>query len=246
MEVFVIRNLMDVIKLNNLSDVSKIERIRIEGYEEIAQGRAFNLDMFPQDHGLTLEIVDCQYPLENFIQYLTLKPDALTTVVYRYSREYQRPLTALSYRGQLPFERLVVDFGARVDLTGLSVQNLVLYNLLSATNIDKAARISTLVIVHAYNVVSDSEVSAVGGNFDSKLAGGFSLPSPPGLVNLVIPEAQEFQYELSKTIIPDIIGIIPSSFYPSRFATGIQQAREPISKSRMPDVVYELYSRSHL
>lgn len=228
---------MDVIKLNNLSDVSKIERVRIEGYEEIAQGRAFNLDMFPQDHGLTLEIVDCQYPLENFIQYLTLKPDALTTVVYRYSREYQRPLKTLSYRGQLPFERLVVDFGARVDLTGLSVQNLVLYNLLSATNIDKAARISTLVIVHAYNVVSDSEVSAEGG---------FSLPSPPGLVNLVIPEAQEFKYELSKTIIPDIIGIIPSSFYPSRFVTGIQQAREPISKSRMPDVVYELYSQSHL
>lgn len=245
MEVFVIRSLTDVIKLNNLSDVSNITRVRIEGYEDISQGRSFSLDMFPRDHGLTLEIVNCQYPLEDLVRSINVKTDALTTVVYRYSREYQRPLTALSYRGQLPFERLVVDFGARVDLVGLSVQNLVLYNLLSATNLDKAGSIQTLVIVHAYNVVPDSEGSGVGGNFDSNLSSGFLLPTISGLTTLVIPEAQEFQYELSKTVIPDIIGIIPSSFYPSRFATGIQQAREPFSRSRMPDVVYEMYSQSH-
>jgi hypothetical protein len=234
--MFNIRGIKDLITLGEMTDVSGIDRIKVEGFEEIVGNRAFHLDRFPQDHGLTLEFVDCQYPLEILLENLHLNPSALTTVIYRFTRAYQRSLKPIRCTQPLPFERLVIDFGARLDAEGIHVQNLVLYNMLSVVNLEKAASISTLVIVHSYNPHPDAEVSNVRG---------YSLPSPPGLSTLVIPESQEFHYELGKTIIPDIVGIIPSSFYPSRFATGIQQAREPFTVSQLPEVVYELYSRAN-
>lgn len=235
-QMFVIRELKDLISLGEMTDISSIEKIRIEGFEEVVGNRAFHLDRFPQDHGLTLEFIDCHYPLETLAENLHLKPFALTTVIYRFTRNYQNPLAPLSCTKQLPFERLVVDFGARLNAEGLRIQNLVLYNMLSVINLERAANINTLVIVHSYNPLPDAEVSPKDG---------YPLPYPQGLTTLVIPESQEFQYELGKTMIPDIIGIIPSSFYPSRFASGIQQAREPLSTSQLPEIVYEMFSRSN-
>jgi hypothetical protein len=234
--MFKIQGVNDLISLGEMTDVTSIHRIQIQGFEEILSNRSFHLDRFPQDHGLTLEFIDCQYPLETLLDNLHLKPYSLTTVIYRFTREYQRPVRPLTCSRELPFERLVIDFGARLDATNLRIQNLVLYNLLSVTNLDKALHIHTLTIIHSHNIVPDGEVSPTGG---------YTLPYPQGLTMLVIPESQEFQYEVGKTIIPDIVGIIPSSFYPSRFATGIQQAREPFSKSQLPEIVYELYSRAN-
>jgi len=232
--MFTIRNIQDLISLGEMTDVSSIDRICVEGYEEIVGNRAFHLDRFPQDHGLTLEFVDCHYPLETLLDNLHLKPFALTTVVYRFTRDYQKPLTPITCSRELPFERLVIDFGARLDASEIRVNHLVLYNMLSVINLDQAASINTLIIVHSYNTIQDAEIAPTEG---------YPLPNPPGLRTLVVPESQEFQYEVGKTIIPDVVGFIPSSFYPSRFATGLQQAREPFSTSQFPEVVYELYSR---
>jgi hypothetical protein len=234
--MFKIERVQDLITLGEMTNLSDIHRIQIKGYEEIITNRSFHLDRFPEDHGLTLEFIDCQYPLETLLDSLHLKPSTLTTVIYRFTREYQKPLRPLTCSRELPFERLVIDFGARLDATNLRVQNLVLYNLLSVTNLERALHIQTLVVVHSFNPTTDSELTPTDG---------FQLPSPQGLSMLIIPESQEFQYEVRRTVIPDIVGIIPSSFYPSRFATGIQQAREPFSKSQLPDIVYELYSRTH-
>lgn len=234
--MFVIRGLKDLITLGETSDLTSIHRIRVEAFEEIVGNKAFRLDRFPQDHGLTLEFVDCQYPLETLLENISLKQGALDTVIYRFTRSYQKPTKPITCSKEPPFERLVIDFGARIDASEARVRNLVLYNMLSAVNLESASNINTLVIVHSYNPIHDSEVSPTGG---------YPLPYPPGLSTLVIPESQEFQYEVGKTIIPDIVGVIPSSFYPSRFATGIQQAREPISISHFPDIVYELYSRAN-
>lgn len=235
-KLYVIEDLESLKRFSEMRSYDHLERLRINGYDDIGKLKMFNLHGFPIDHGLTLEFIDCQYPLEKIIDDLALQEGAVTTVRYKYTRRYQKPVTTLTCPGRkLPFERLVVDFGAKIECEGLRVHQLVIYNLLSAVNISQAVHIDTLVVVHSFNVHEDEELRT----------SAFDLPSAPGLKTLVIPESQEFKYETNKTTIPDIIGVIPSSYYPSRFATGIQQAREPVSKSNLPDIVYEVYSHNH-
>jgi hypothetical protein len=234
--VFVINGLESLKRFSELRSYDHIQRLRVDGYDDIDKLRMFSLSGFPPNHGLDIEFIDCQYSLEKIIDDLGLQEGALCTVRYKNTRRYQRPVTTLQCNGRkLPFERLIVDFGSKIDCTGLNIQQLVLYNLLSATHLSEASRLDTLVVVHSFNVKEDGEIGL----------GGFDLPSAPGLKTLVIPESQEFKYEVTKTVIPDIIGIIPSSYYPSRFSCGIQQAREPISKSNLPEIVYEVYAQSH-
>jgi len=233
--VFVIEDLESLKRFSELRSYNNIRTLQVYGYDDIDKLRMFTLQGLPVDHGLTLEFIDCQYPLEKIIDDLSLQDGALTTVRYKFTRQYQKPVSTLKCPDRrLPFERLVIDFGAKIDCEGLRVHQLVLYNLLSATRLSGAINVDTLVIVHSFNVHEDEELRP----------SAFELPSPPGLKTLVIPESQEFRYEVTKTSIPEIIGIIPSSYYPSRFACGIQQAREPISKSNLPDIIYKVYAQN--
>jgi hypothetical protein len=234
--LYVIEDLESLKRFSGLKSYDHITRLRIKGYDDINKLRIFSLFGIPANQGLILEFIDCQYSLDKIIDDLNLQDGAIGTVRYKFTRQYQRPVNTLQCKGRkLPFERLIVDFGAKIDCEELRVQQLVLYNLLSATHLSKASSLDTLVIVHSFNVHEDEEVRP----------GAFELPSAPGLKTLIIPESQEFKYEVTKTVIPDIIGIIPSSYYPSRFACGIQQAREPISKSNIPEIVYEVFAQSH-
>ena len=233
--LYVVKDLESLVAFSNLRNLETVDRLRIENYDDISKSKLFNLMNFPIDHGLTLEFIDCQYPLDSIVTRLKPKAGALTTVRYKFTRAYQRPINILRLEDtslSLPFERLVVDFGSRIDCEGLAIENLVLYNLLSALHLEQAKSINTLVIVHSFNVTEEESNAAK-----------FELPSPLGLRTLVIPESQEFEYKVGKTAIPDIIGIIPSSYYPSRFVTGIQHAREAFTKSQLPEIVYEVYSQ---
>jgi hypothetical protein len=234
--MFTIRNIKDLVRWNTLEDYSDISRVTVEGFENIATEGGFNLGELSEDQGVILEFVDCQYPLETLLDNLNLQEGSVTTLVYRFTREYQKPNLPIRCSRPLPFERLVIDFGARLDAKDLDVQNLVLYNMLSVYNLNDAKNISNLTVVHSFNPVDDAEISP---------REGFDIPNPRGLTTLVIPEAQEFKYELGKTAIPDVIGILQSSFYPSRLAIGLQQSREPLSRSNLPDIVYEVFSRTH-
>jgi hypothetical protein len=227
MSIYVIDGIESLKGFSELKSYDKIQRLSIIGYDDISKLRMFTLHDIPADAGILLEFIDCQYPLEKIIDDLSIQEGAVTTVRYKFTREYQKPVNTLSCRNRrLPFERLVIDFGAKIDCEELRIHQLVLYNLLSASNLPKTIHIDTLVVVHSYNQ-------------------GDTVFELPQAKTLVIPESQEFKYETLKTKIPDVIGIIPSSYYPSRFATGIQRAREPISKSVIPEVIYEVFSQSH-
>ena len=239
--MFVIRDLESLMAFGDLSkeEASKITRLRIDNYDDIAKSKFFNFSSLEANQGITLEFIDTQFPLDRLAmdERLKLKQGVITTVRYKFTREYQRPIEILTppFGKELPFERLVIDFGAKIDCRGLRVQNLVLYNMLSATQLSESEFVKTLVIVHSFNIVQDS--------VDSDKT--FPLPNIPSVKTLVIPESQEFSYEVGKTSIPDIIGVIPSSYYPSRFVAGVQQAREPFTKSQLPDIVYEVFAVSN-
>jgi len=240
MTTFVIRDLETLMSFGDLSreEVSGITRLTIENYDDIGKSKLFNFSSFSPDQGIVLEFIDSQFPLERLLdERLKLQNGVLSTVRYKFTREYQRPINILipPYGKDLPCERLIIDFGAKIDCRGLRVQNLVLYNMLSATHLSDVEFVKTLVIVHSFNIVQDS-VEA-----DKT----FPLPNIPSVKTLVIPESQEFSYEVGKTSIPDIIGVIPSSYYPSRFVAGVQQAREPFTKSQLPDIVYEVFALSN-
>ena len=237
---FVIRDLESLMAFGDLSGekVSRITRLTIENYDDIAKSKLFNFGFFEANQGITLEFIDSQFPLERFLdERLKLKTGVVTTIRYKFTREYQRPINVLNppFGKDLPCERLIVDFGAKIDCRGLRVQNLVLYNMLSATHLSETEFVKTLVIVHSFNIVQDS--------LDADKT--FPLPNIPSVKTLVIPESQEFSYEVGKTSIPDIVGVIPSSYYPSRFVAGVQQAREPFTKSQLPDIVYEVFAVSN-
>lgn len=228
--MYIIANRESLEKFNVLKSYSKINRIRIINYDNIP---GLNLSRFPPGHDLTLEFIDSRITLEDIANKISLGNGVLSTLRIKYTRDYQKPIEPLRLKTPriIPCERLVIDFGAKIDCTYLDVQQLVLYNMLSAVNLDKAVSISTLVVVHAYNVADDNLTNNT-----------FDLPAPSGLNLLVIPEAQEFNYQIRDAKLPDIIGIIPSSYYPSRFAIGIQHAREPVSVSQIPDILYEVFS----
>lgn len=233
--IYTIKDLETLLSYTDLpeGDLKKISLLRVENYDDIAKSKFFSLSRFSPNQGITLEFIDSWFPLD-LISNITPSPGVLGTVRYKYTREYQKPIKPL-VEERLPCERLIVDFGARIDCRGLNVQNLVLYNMLSAINLSEAHSIKTLVIVHSFNPVDNTIES------DKT----FPLPNIPSLRTLVIPESQEFSYEVGKTTIPDVIGIIPSSYYPSRFVSGIQRAREPFSRSVLPDSVYEVYTTSN-
>lgn len=231
--MYIIKDKSSLERFNLLKSYDDINRIRVINYDSIP---GLNLTRFPPNHDLTLEFIDSRITLEDIIDKVNVGNGMLTTIRIKYTREYQKPIEPLKLKSYkiIPCERLIIDFGVRIDCTFLEVQQLVLYNMLSAVNLDKAMAISTLVIVHSYNVADD--------NIDNKT---FDLPQPSGLNLLIIPESQEFNYTIRDSKLPDIIGILPSSYYPSRFAVGVQHAREPISISNIPEIVYEVYSETN-
>lgn len=180
--------------------------------------------------GATLEVVDCYLPLQ-MLSSPAFEDIAPRTIRYKYTEAFiERPDRTVPHLGvrrgpPLPVDRLIVDYGAYVDCENLSVAQLVLYNLACAKNINAAKRIDSLVIVHPHNPMEDSETQHPES--------GYMFPSPPGLTRIVIPESQEFRYAVRETVIPDIVGIIPSRDYPSRFSQGLKMAREPFETSRI-------------
>ena len=135
-----------------------------------------------------------------------------------------------------------MDYGSYVDCTGLQIDNLVLYTLLCGGNFERASDIKSLTIVHPFNIVPDGEIVIPDSkkNFEEQ-KNGYPFPNPPGLERIASPEAQEFRYVARETVLPDVIGIIPSTLYPSRIAMGIVQSRHPFEKSRLPDIVLQMY-----
>jgi hypothetical protein len=200
------------------------------------------LSRIPENSYVTLHIRNTLFPIQ-MIRDLNLET-RVGTLRYEFTEDSTVGAYSIRYPDSpLPLERLIMDYGSYVDCTRLTVPNLVLYSILCGGNMDKAKEIQTLVIVHPFNILPDGEIFIPSSQ--KKFVGqknGFPLPSPPGMIRLVIPEAQEFRYDVRETVLPDIIGIIPSGTYPSRMAFGIKSSRHPFERSRLPEEVLDLYN----
>ena len=201
------------------------------------------LSKIPQNSFVTLHVRNTIFPI-SFLTELGLSTRVGTL---RYEFTENSPSYKVVAPGmELPLERLIMDYGSYLDCTGIDVENLVLYTVLCAGNISRARGIRTLAIIHPFNIVSDGEFVIPYFDADSEKdfdeqRNGYPFPNPPGLERIVIPEAQEFRYLVKETVLPDIVGIIPSYRYPSRVANGIKQARHPFERSVLPAVLLELY-----
>lgn len=200
------------------------------------------LSEIPENSYLVLHVRDTLFPIQ-FLKDLNLET-RVGTLRYEFTENSEVGSYSIRYpRAPLPLERLIMDYGSYVDCTDMNVENLVLYNILCGGEMDKAKEIKTLTIVHPFNILPDGEIFIP--NSQKKFTGqknGFPLPSPPGLIRLAIPEAQEFRYDVRETVLPDIIGIIPSMTYPSRIAFGIKSSRHPFERSRLPTEILDLYN----
>lgn len=212
---------------------SKIHSILFRSYSPLSR--------IPNNSFATLHVRNTMFPL-SLLTELGLSTK-IGTLHYEFTERSVVGRYKIKAEGKtLPLERLVMDYGSYVDCTGIQIDNLVLYTLLCAGNIDRANDIKTLTIVHAFNIVSDGEMMIPESkkNFE-EVRNGYPFPNPPGLERIVIPEAQEFRYMARETVLPDVIGIIPSTLYPSRIATGIAQSRHPFEKSKLPEIVLKMY-----
>jgi hypothetical protein len=187
----------------------------------------------------TLHIRDTIFP-PSFLVELGL---ATKVGTLRYETTRQAKGCRVSFKGvNHSLERLCMDYGSYLDCDGLNVESLVLYTLLCAGNIDKAERVKSLAIIHPFNIVPDGEITIPPADKFSRMQlNGFPFPAPPGLERIVVPESQEFRYLVKETYLPDVVGFIPSMTYPSRVAFGIKQARHPFEKSRLPDILMDMY-----
>lgn len=184
----------------------------------------------PKNSNITLEISNSFFPL-CMLNYLKIPTGRIGTLIYNCSENFIRKYQPSALVSQKPLddhiERLIIGENMVIDCTGLSVNQLVLFNPRSALNIGKAKNIHTLVIVHG-------------------IGEKIRLPTCPGIRTLILPQEQEIEYTFMKTKIPTVIGFIPSKFEPSAFARGVQLAREPFEKSRMEEEVFELYTRAFI
>lgn len=200
------------------------------------------LTRIPEKSYIVLHIRDTLFPIQ-FLKDLRLET-RFSTLRYEFTENSKVGPYKVRYPDiRVPVERLIMDYGSYIDCSNMIIDNLVLYNILCGGELDRAKKIQTLTLVHPFNILPDGEIfipvsqkSFVGQR------NGFALPSPPGMIRLVIPEAQEFRYDVRETVLPDILGIIPSSTYPSRMAFGIKSSRHPFERSRLPEEVLDVYN----
>lgn len=200
------------------------------------------LSEIPENSLLVLHIRDTLFPIQ-FLKELKLET-RVGTLRYEFTDSSEVGPYSIRYPDNpLPIERLIMDYGSYVDCTNIMVDNLLLYNILCGGEMDRAKEIKNLAIIHPFNILPDGEIfipKHQRGLLEQN--NGYPLPSPPGLVRLAVPEAQEFRYNVRETVLPDIIGIIPSTTYPSRLAFGVKSSRHPFERSRLPTEVLDLYN----
>lgn len=210
-----------------------------------AQTLLFNffspLSKIPENSFITLHVRDTLFPIQ-FLKSLGLET-RVGTIRYEFSERSKVGPYVVKYPDfPLPVERIIMDYGSYIDCTDMVIDQLVLYTLLCGRGFEKAKEIKSMIIVHPFNILPDGEIyiPASEKKFDVQI-NGFPVPSPPGLIRLVIPEAQEFRYDVRETVLPDIIGILPSLSYPSRISFGIKSSRHPFEKSNLPSEISDLY-----
>lgn len=190
--------------------------------------------------GTTLEIEDC-----------FIRPDkhmldcSVDTLVVHYSdrmiSQVQLPPLSLNPDRESVLEKIVVGMNAVLDCTQLEVDTLVCTNILSyGDTLSKAKEIRRLILLTELNPIRDADPER-----------GDMVPEIPlanGMHTLWFPEAQEFRYDhysLQKSGLR-FVGIIPSVYYPSRMAVGIQKTWQPIHRESLEEGFVHLIDRTLL
>ena len=183
------------------------------------------LPMFGE--GTTLEIENCF-----LVPYVHMYETKFDTLIMKYTdtmaKQVKLPAMNLNPHPESSLERLVVGKNVKLDCTGLTIETLVCINILSCVDtISLANEIRKLIILTEMNVIPDADPER--GDMC------FEFPLPRGVHTIYVPEAQEFKYNHYAIHRSNLkfVGIIPSAYYPSRMAVGIQKTWQPIHRESL-------------
>lgn len=204
----------------------KLQNLFIRFWNEDKIYGGVGLRKIPKDSSVIVEVHDTIMPLY-VLDLLKLPQGRVSTIllsgkvdeITEYSVDSKTELSTL--------DKIVVGEGCALNCENLDIDQLTLFNIRSAINLTKAKRIHSLTIL--------TEV-------DERV----DIPLPRGIRLLVVPESQDFNYEYSKTKLPEIVGFIPTKFMPSNFCRGIQTAREPFEKGNMDSESWGLVANRFL
>lgn len=204
----------------------KLQNLFVRFWNEDKIYGGVGLRKIPKDAAIILEIQDTIFPLY-IIDFLKLPQGRVSTVILTGKADEITEYRLDSKIELSSIDKIIVGEGCVLHCENLDIDHLTLMNIRSATNLSKARRIHSLVILTHVN----EEIE---------------IPLPHGNKLLVVPESQEFKYEYSKTKLPDIIGFIPTKFIPSNFCKGIQTAREPFEKGNMDPEAWTMVANRFL
>lgn len=116
--------------------------------------------------------------------------------------------------------RIIIGRGAVLDCSELVIQHLVGTNILSFRNISKG-RVTNLYYMNEVNPNHDDDDHE---SLQEKIP---QLRLPNDIVSLWIPDSQEFHLVGGWGPTLQFIGILPTSFYPSRLTMAVQKTWQP-------------------